>query len=68
MTYPKLLTYRRSCPNCGEHLIGDGYKEVIHCPYADLSLGYEPDANPVYCTDDEQLSEGVESGGEGRGN
>lgn len=44
-----------TCPICGEPLEGNGYSVVLHCPDADLSLGYEPDANPVYCDREAQI-------------
>ena len=39
------------CPKCGGDLIGDGYRDVLHCENADPeSYAYhEPDAQPVYC-------------------
>ena len=39
------------CKTCGESMSGDGYSVVFHCPNADTSLGYEPDAPPLYCTE-----------------
>lgn len=44
------------CPNCGEQLIGDGYSTVYHCPHADENTYeyHEPDANPVYCSEENQ--------------
>lgn len=40
-----------NCINCGAHMVGDGYKQVLHCPDAveDDFIGREPDANAVYC-------------------
>lgn len=40
------------CINCGETLIGDGYQTVLHCPNSDDHWDKEPDANPVYCDED----------------
>ena len=39
------------CEKCGEHLEGDGYTKVLHCPDADEDKvdGVEPDASPIYC-------------------
>jgi len=34
-------------------MIGDGYTVVRHCEFADVPAGVEPDAEPVYCTDDD---------------
>ena len=42
------------CKHCGEHMEGDGYKVVFHCPNADeerVSTA-EPDANPIWCEED----------------
>jgi hypothetical protein len=41
------------CNNCGEYMIGNGYNDVIHCPYAndELVSCAEPDANPIHCTE-----------------
>ena len=43
------------CNNCGEEMVGDGFILVYHYPYTykDISL-YEPDANPVYCNEQDQ--------------
>ena len=47
------------CDNCGEAMIGDGYKSAIHCPYADMDDYWynEPDANPVHCKETENEDE-----------
>lgn len=39
------------CSNCGEHMDGDGYTVVLHCPNADEAQVFwaEPDANPIEC-------------------
>lgn len=39
------------CKTCGEHMDGDGYKVVLHCPHADEAqvACAEPDANPIHC-------------------
>lgn len=43
------------CKTCGEPMEGDGYNDVIHCPNVDVTgIGYEPDANPVYCEEEEE--------------
>lgn len=46
-----LISYVSCCPFCGEHLLGDGFIQVLNCPNADYDwIQYvEPDANPVYC-------------------
>lgn len=46
-----VISYVPCCKNCGEHLLGDGYTDVMHCPYADddATLNAEPDSGPVYC-------------------
>lgn len=41
-----------NCKNCGEHMEGDGYSVVVHCPNAEDYDYCEPDADPVYCTTD----------------
>ena len=40
-----------NCPNCGERMIGDGYRIVLHCPNARMEdfEHSEPDAQPVLC-------------------
>jgi hypothetical protein len=42
------------CPNCNEHLEGDGYAQVLHCPNSDSAEieSAEPDAPAIYCTGD----------------
>lgn len=42
------------CKTCGEHMEGDGYAVVLHCPNADEAkvACAEPDANPIECTAD----------------
>lgn len=46
MSYPLF----GSCPICGEHMEGDGYSTVLHCPNTSVDYdSFEPDANPVYC-------------------
>ena len=42
------------CHNCGEHLEGDGFTTVYHCPNVEpeTDLDIAPDSNPVYCTTD----------------
>lgn len=41
------------CKVCGGEMVGDGYTLVIHCENIDTyGLGYEPDAEPVYCDGD----------------
>lgn len=42
------------CKDCGEHMEGDGYSTVVHCPNTDYIKYYdkEPDANPVYCEEE----------------
>ena len=39
------------CSICGEHMDGDGYAVVLHCPNADEDqvACAEPDANPIEC-------------------
>ena len=49
------------CKTCGETMIGDGYKTVVHCPNVDPWDGdWEPDANPVHCTEEQPEFEGDE--------
>lgn len=40
-----------NCKDCGEHIGGDGYQTVVHCPNADYNSqdDKEPDAEPVHC-------------------
>ena len=44
------------CPNCGEHLVGDGYSngDPVRCPNAlEEDWWYsEPDSGPWYCNED----------------
>lgn len=40
------------CENCGEEMMGDGYKTPFHCiwaPFEDWSQE-PPDCDPIYCT------------------
>lgn len=39
------------CPHCGSPLIGDGYRDVLHCENAEPESYecHEPDAQPVLC-------------------
>ena len=51
-----------NCPRCNEQLEGDGYAYVLYCPNIDdlahdLIESMEPDADPVYCDLDLELSE-----------
>ena len=43
------------CPNCGEHMLGDGYTIPSHCPNAyEEDWWYEaPDSGPWLCSIDE---------------
>ncbi len=45
------------CSKCGGDLIGDGYRDVLHCENAEPEAfeHHEPDAPPVLCnfTDDD---------------
>lgn len=43
------------CPNCGEHMIGDGYTLPSHCPNAyEDDWWYEaPDSGPWYCNEND---------------
>ncbi len=40
-----------TCPDCGEHLEGDGYHTPITCPNREELPDdcFEPDCNPQYC-------------------
>jgi uncharacterized protein (DUF983 family) len=40
-----------TCPNCGENMLGDGYRVPLHCPNADEDDWFhaEPDIEPIYC-------------------
>ena len=40
------------CPVCGGKLIGDGYTTVVHCENVDMPFDIEPDANPVFCEEE----------------
>ncbi|AHK11730.1 hypothetical protein S144_16 [Shewanella sp. phage 1/44] len=41
------------CKTCGGSMIGDGFKNVLHCEFVELGDEvYEPDSNPVYCNGD----------------
>ena len=44
------------CKTCGEHMEGDGYKVVIHCPHANEAqvACAEPDANPIHCQEEKK--------------
>lgn len=43
------------CKTCGEPMEGDGYNDVINCHNIDVTgIGYEPDANTVYCEEEEE--------------
>lgn len=46
-----MVYYRPTCEKCGEALIGDGYKTVMRCEFAEPEdyEFHEPDAAPVYC-------------------
>jgi hypothetical protein len=46
------------CPNCGGRLHGNGYNTVLHCENAedDAYWYVEPDARPVYCIPNTQMS------------
>lgn len=49
-------------------MIGDGYKTVLHCPNVDPWDGaWEPDANPVHCTDADADPYAIYEAGVGRG-
>lgn len=39
------------CSVCGETMIGDGYKIILHCPNADYDdyVYSSPDDSPVEC-------------------
>lgn len=61
LMYP---TDHTCCKTCGGFMIGDGYKNVLHCEFVDLGNEvYEPDSNPIYCNgddnDDTQKSEAI---------
>lgn len=40
-----------TCPNCGETLIGDGYRSPMHCPNAREEAWWcaEPDMQAILC-------------------
>ena len=46
---------RDTCPNCGEHLEGDGYTMAVRCPNAHEEDWWysEPDSGPWLCSIDE---------------
>ena len=44
---------RYDCPNCGGHMIGDGYKSPSQCENADVPFDVEPDSGPYYCNPSE---------------
>ena len=46
-----LMSHQFVCKNCNETMEGDGYTVVYHCPNADTSAGFVPDADPVFCTE-----------------
>ena len=38
------------CPNCGETMIGDGYRVPLHCPNSlEDWFDREPDSAPLLC-------------------
>lgn len=43
------------CPNCGEQLVGDGYRVPVNCMNADIDDWWDaaPDEGPFYCDSDE---------------
>lgn len=43
-----------TCKNCGGTLIGDGYRTVVHCEYAEIDFDLAPDEGPVYCEGEEE--------------
>lgn len=45
-----------TCPTCGGSLIGDGYRDVIRCEFAEWDDYYDlaPDEKIVYCVDNEE--------------
>lgn len=45
------------CSKCNEHLVGDGYTSVLHCPSAeDEDYSYAaPDEGPFYCVHTDTL-------------
>ena len=50
------------CPNCGEHMTGDGYTLPYHCPNAyEEDWWYEPpDSGPWFCNLNEDYDEPTE--------
>jgi hypothetical protein len=40
-----------TCPRCGGSMLGDGYREVFHCEFAEWHdyRWVTPDDEPVYC-------------------
>lgn len=44
------------CPNCGNAMDGDGYTRPYVCPNVeDPEADFlEPDANPMFCSDDKE--------------
>ena len=47
------------CPNCNDHLEGDGFHTIFHCPNAkwEKYAFNEPDSEPVYCMSEEEFYE-----------
>ena len=45
------------CKNCGGDMIGDGVSLVLHCERVDADIIWElePDAEPVYCNNEDSL-------------
>ena len=50
------------CPNCGEHMEGDGYTLPYHCPnaYEEDWWYSEPDSGPWLCSIDDDYDEPTE--------
>lgn len=48
-----------TCKNCGGPLLGDGFKTVLHCEFADVVDVWEtePDAAPILCPEPEPENE-----------
>jgi len=42
------------CPHCGGSMIGDGYTSPITCENAETPMDFEPDADPIYCDEEEE--------------
>jgi len=40
------------CPNCGGKILGDGYREVMHCEFSTPTGCEEPDSKVLYCNED----------------